>query len=601
MKGFYNRLLRIDLTAGTFEIEGLGDSILRRYLGGKGLASWLLYHLNPPGVDPLSPDNVLIFATGPISGSAIWGSCRYGVYTKSPQTGFYAESYSGGKVPEAINATGFDAIVIQGRSEAPSVLNIHPEGVDFHDGQDLWGKDTYDTEDAAMKRYVRPDSGRAGAVVIGPAGENRVRFSVIENDYWRSAGRTGVGTVMGSKRLKAIVFQGDRSRAFHDEKGVKAFAKDLALEAKDNPGVKAYKAMGTPMMVKIMNEAGAFPTRYWTEGSYEEWEKISADALHDRCDVTPRACLKCFMACGRMTRVLHGRHAGLQIEGPEYETIYAFGGLCLINSIEEIAYLNDLCDRLGMDTISAGNLCGLAIEAVRHGKVDYDIDYGDVDAIAGLLKKIAQREDIGDILAEGIRYASKAWGLEDMAVHVKGLEPAGYDPRVLKGVGLGYATSDRGACHLRATFYKPELSGMIDPEAVEGKAELFVDFEERLTLFDALILCRFYRDLYPWDELAHIIHLLTGMKMTREGLKSTASDITNVVRHFNIREGLRVEDDQLPGRLYREFLKSGHAIQAEELAVMRSEYYHLRGWDRQGRPPALPKPEGDSTVPGPSI
>jgi aldehyde:ferredoxin oxidoreductase len=588
MKGFYNRILRIDLTTKSFEIEPLADDILGRYLGGKGLASYLLYHLNPPGVDPLSPENALIFATGPVAGSSIWGSCRYGVFTKSPQTGFYSESYSGGKVPEAIDSTGFDAMVIQGQSERPGVLHIHPEGVTFHEADDLWGMDTYATEDAVMERFVRPGSGRAGAVVIGPAGENLVKFSVIENDYWRSAGRTGVGTVMGSKRLKAVVFQGDRKRPLHDEKGVSDYAKEVASEARDNPGVKAYKTMGTPMMVKVMNEAGAFPTRYWSEGTYGEWEKISADALHDRCDVRPRACLKCFMACGRMTRIRHGRHAGLKIEGPEYETIYAFGGLCMIDSIEEIAYLNDVCDRLGMDTISAGNLCGFAIEAARQGKIDDHLDYGDVDAIAGLLRQIAKREGIGDILARGIRYASEKWGLEDMAVHVKGLEPAGYDPRVLKGVGLGYATSDRGACHLRATFYKPELAGMIDPDAVEGKAQLFVDFEDRLTLFDALILCRFYRDLYPWDELAHIVYILTGIKTTKKGLQAIASEITNVARHFNIREGLTAEDDQLPGRFYREFLKSGHTIKREEMAFMRSEYYGLRGWDENGRPPGSP-------------
>jgi len=585
MKGFYNQILRIDLTSRSFEIESLTDKILQTYLGGKGLASYLLYRLNPAGVDPLSPDNALIFATGPVAGSSIWGSCRYGVYAKSPQTGLYSESYAGGKVPEAIDATGFDAVVVQGRNERPGVLCIHPEGADFHDADDIWGMNTVDAEDAVIQRFGHRRPGRAGAVVIGPAGENLVRFSVIENDHWRSAGRTGVGTVMGSKRLKAVVFQGDRKRVLYDEKAAKQNARDLASKAKDNPGVKAYKAMGTPMMVKIMNEAGAFPTRYWSEGTYAEWDRISADALHTRCEVKPSACLKCFMACGRKTRVLHGRHTGLEIEGPEYETIYAFGGLCMVNSIEEIVYLNDICDRLGMDTISAGNLCGLTIEAARRGKIDHDVDYGDVDAIAALLHQIARREGIGDILAEGIRHASKAWGLEDMAVHVKGLEPAGYDPRVLKGVGLGYATSDRGACHLRATFYKPELSGMIDPHRVEGKAQLFVDFEDRLTLFDALILCRFYRDLYPWDELSTLIYITTGKRTTKEELKATASGISDVVRHFNIREGLTPEDDQLPERLHREFLKSGHHIKREELAFMRSDYYRIRGWDENGRPP----------------
>lgn len=590
MKGFYNRFLRINLTSQTFEIEPLADEILEKYLGGKGLAGYLLYHLNPGQVDPLAGANCLIFATGPITASAIWGSSRYGVFTKSPQTGFYSESYSGGKVPEAIDSTGFDAIVIHGQSEEPVVLRIHPEGVEFHGAGDIWGMDTFDTEDAVIKQFgrMRPGSRRVGAVVIGPAGENLVSFSVIENDYWRSAGRTGVGTVMGSKRLKALVFGGDRRRSLHDEKAVREYAKKLALDGKDNPGVKAYKTMGTPMMVKIMNEAKAFPTRYWSEGTYDQWEKISADALHERCQVRPHACLKCFMACGRMSKVLHGRHAGLKLEGPEYETIYAFGGLCMINSIEEIAYLNDICDRLGMDTISAGNLCALAIEAAKRGKIEYEIDYGEVDAIASLLRKISKREGIGDVLAQGIRFTAQQWGLEDVAIHVKGLEPAGYDPRVLKGVGLGYAISDRGACHLRATFYKPELSGMIDPDVVEGKAELFVDFEERLTIFDSLILCRFYRDLYPWEELAKMIYSTTGLKTDKDSLKSLASRITNVTRSFNIREGLTPEDDQLPGRLYRESLKTGHKIAQEEIEFMKSEYYRLRGWDETGQPREIP-------------
>ncbi|MFO7987648.1 MAG: aldehyde ferredoxin oxidoreductase family protein [Desulfatiglandaceae bacterium] len=586
MYGFYGRMLNVDLGKKKFSIEDLSDEILEMYLGGKGLASHLLYALNPPGVDPLDPGNCLIFATGPVTGSAVWGSCRYGVYTKSPQTGLYAESYSGGKVPEAIDATGFDAIVIHGQSARPTVLSIHPEGVEFHEADDIWGMETFQAEDAVLERFARSHSSfkRAGAVVIGPAGENLVRFSVIENDYWRSAGRTGVGTVMGSKRLKAVCFQGDRKRSLSDEKAVRELSKALAAEAKENAGVKAYKSLGTPMMVKIVNTAGAFPTRYWSEGTFEHWEKISADALNERCDVTPNACLKCFMACGRMTKVTHGRHAGLKLEGPEYETIYAFGGLCLIDSIEEIAYLNDICDRLGMDTISAGNLCAFAIEAARRGKSDYKIDYGDVDAIADLLHKIARREDIGKVLAEGIRVAAKEWGLEDVAVHVKGMEPAGYDPRVLKGMGLGYATSDRGACHLRATFYKPELTGMIAPDEIEGKAELFLDFEDRLTLFDTFILCRFYRDLYTWEKLGAVIGAVTGITADKKALQVKAAAISTLIRRFNLREGLKPEDDRLPKGLHRELKKTGQVITEAELDHMLADYYRLRGWDEKGRP-----------------
>jgi aldehyde:ferredoxin oxidoreductase len=590
MNGFYGRYLKIDLTDETYDVVPLNDEILLTYLGGKGLASYLLYSINPPGVDPLSPDNCLIFATGPITNSRIWGSSRYGVFTKSPQTGFYSESYAGGKVPEAIDSSGFDAIIVTGKSKRPTVVLVKPDGAEFFDASDIWGMNTYDTEDTVNRRFVGAVSGseKSGAVVIGPAGEHRVRFAVIENDYWRSAGRTGVGTVMGSKHLKAVVFKGDKRRALFDAKGVECFSKEVAEESKNNPVVQAYRNMGTSLMVKKINQVKAFPTKYWSKGFFDQWEKISAEALHRQCRVQPRPCAKCFIACGRMTTVLNGRHAGLRIEGPEYETIFAFGGLCMIDSIEEIAYLNDICDRLGMDTISAGNLCGLTIEAVRKKKIDVKVDYGDVDAIAGLLNKIANRQGIGDILARGIKHAANVWGMEDMAVHVKGLEPPGYDPRVLKGSGLAFAVSDRGACHLRATFHNPELKGMIDPETRMGKAELLADFEDRLTLMDAFILCRFFRDIYPWDRLSRIIEMTTGLKADKAELQKIASGISTLTRCFNIREGLKSEDDNLPTRFYREILKTGHVVKEADLKAMLTDYYTLRGWNENGVPKVKP-------------
>ena len=589
MNGFYGRILKIDLTEEIFCIEDIDDKILSRYLGGKGLASYLLYTLNPEKVDPLSPANCLIFATGPVTDSIIWGSSRYGVFTKSPQTGFYSESYSGGKVPEAIDSTGFDAIVIMGRSKKPCILAINPEGVDFHDADDIWGMDTFEAEDTVNERFGSVDSGatKSGSVVIGPAGEKLVRFAVIENDYWRSAGRTGTGTVMGSKNLKAILFKGDKKRPLFDKEKVKTFSKNLAIESRKSPSVLAYRKWGTPNMVKTMNKAGAFPTRYWSEGFFDKWENIGADALHKQCRVEPHACPKCFISCGRMTTILKGRHSGLKLEGPEYETIYAFGGLCLIDSIEEIACLNDICDRLGMDTITAGNLCGFTIEAARKKKINFHIDYGEVDAIAGLLEKIAKREGIGDTLALGIQHAARKWNMEDIAVHVKGLEPPGYDPRVLKGTGLAYTVSDRGACHLRATFHNPELTGMIDPETIKGKADLFIDFEDRLTLFDTMILCRFYRDLYPWEKLCELVRITTGLKENKKTLQKRTAKISTLIRSFNIREGLTPEDDRLPERLHKQILKTGHSIKRDEIDSMLQDYYNLRGWDKNGIPAEL--------------
>lgn len=421
-------------------------------------------------------------------------------------------------------------------------------------------------------------------MVIGPAAENLVRFGVVENDRWRSAGRTGPGTVMGSKKLKGILFTGNCKRLQFDENGVKEFSKNFLNKFKDHAVTNAFKTLGTPMLVKVTNIAGAFPTRYWQKGTYEHWEKISADALVKQCSVKPSACAKCFMACGQLSTVKEGRHAGLTIEGPEYETIYAFGGLCMIDSIEEIAWLNDICDRLGMDTITAGNLCAFTIEAVKRGRVDFKIDYGEVDNIAKLLQMIARREGIGDVLAEGIRHAAKAWDLEDIAVHVKGMEPAGYDPRPLKGMGLAYGSSDRGACHLRTTFYKAELSGMIPPEKIEGKAELLLEFESRLTVFDMLVLCRFYRDFYLWDNLKEVIHLVTGLDAGEKALKEKALAVATLIRKFNIREGMKPEDDRLSMFLHKPLQDTGKVITEAEMESMLKDYYRLHGWDDDGVP-----------------
>ncbi|MBW2367336.1 MAG: aldehyde ferredoxin oxidoreductase family protein [Deltaproteobacteria bacterium] len=586
MFGFFGRWISINLSNQTYEIASLPDDILAQYLGGKGLASYLLSKYNPKGVDPLSAENCIVFATGPVTNSLIWGSSRYGVYTKSPQTGFYAESYAGGRVPEAIDSAGYDAILIHGGAKRPIVLVVHPEGVEFHCAKDLWGLDTIESEDAVNARYGlkrRPEH-KSGAVVIGPAGENRVRFAVVENDHWRSAGRTGIGAVMGAKKLKAIAFQGNRRRPLYDPDGLKTFSSDFCQAAKSNPSIRLFRAQGTPKMVAAINKARAFPTRYWSENYLPDWEKLTAETLNASCDVSPVACSKCLIGCGRQTTIRNGRHAGLRIGGPEYETIFAFGGLCLVDSLEEIIYLNDICDRLGMDTISAGNLCGLAIEAARRGKIDIGIDYADVDGIANLLRMIAGREGVGDTLARGIRFTSKQWGLEDLAVHAKGLEPPGYDPRVLKGSGLGYAVSSRGACHLRATFHRPELNGQVDPDVIGGKALHLIDYEDRLVLMDVLILCRFYRDLYPWEKLARIFELTTGISMDKAALSKCASDIVSLVRTFNVREGLTRNDDHLSERLYREATQSGHRLKRSDLTTMVQEYYALRGWSDVGNP-----------------
>jgi len=576
MYGFYNKVLHIDLSKKSFQEESIGDEVYQEYLGGKGLGTYLLLNNTKAGLQPLSEDNALIFAIGPTTDKMVWGSSRYGVFTKSPLTNLYTESYAGGRVAEPISRTGYDAVVIKGAYKNPVYLEISNGDVIFHNASHIWGKDTYETEDIIREEVRLKD---AGVAVIGPAGENLVRFAVIENDHWRSVGRTGAGAVMGSKKIKGIVFHGNKEKRVANPDRLMKFWKEIREKGREDPGAKKYKEEGTIQIVPLTNKVGAFPTKYWSSGTYDKWQNLTIEALREKCKVRSHACPKCFFACGKLSEVLEGRHKGLKIEGPEYETINSFGGLCLIDDLREIMYLNDICDRLGIDTITAGNLAGFTIEASKRKAVGEKIDYGDVDGIAALLNKIARKEGIGTVLAEGIRYASNEWGLEDLAIHVKGLEPPGYEPRVLKGMGLGYATSDRGACHLRATFYKPELAGIIAPDQTEGKAELFIEYEDRLTIFDALIICRFFRDLYLWGDLSAIVNATTGLELDESQLREIALNIANRVREFNIREGMNKEDEMLPKRFLEEKLEdSGKVLPKDEFEKMLSDYYRLRKW-----------------------
>ena len=576
MEGFHNKVLHINLSQRSFEEESVGDEVYRTFLGGKGLGTHLLLNNTKAGIDTLSEDNALIFTIGPATDTMVWGSSRYGVFTKSPLTGFYTESYAGGKVAQPMSRTGYDAVVIKGAFKNPVYLEISNGDVKFHDASHIWGKDTYEAEDIIRQEVGVRD---AGIAVIGTAGENLVRFAVIENDRWRSAGRTGAGAVMGSKKVKGIAFHGNKEKMVANPDLIRNFWKETRDKGTEDQGAKKYREAGTLQIVPLTNKAGAFPTKYWTAGTYDKWQNLTIEALREKCQVRSKACPKCFLACAKLSEVLGGRHKGLKIEGPDYETINSFGGLCLIDDIREIMYLNDMCDRLGMDTITAGNLIGFTIEATRRRAIAMEIDYGDVDGIAVLLNKIAKREGIGAVLAEGIKYASREWGLEDLAVHVKGLEPPGYDPRVLKGMGLSYATADRGACHLRATFYKAELAGIISPHQIEDKAKVFIEWEDRMTTMDSLIICRFFRDMYLWEDLSLIIEAITGMKLDEGHLKGISVNTANRVREFNLREGMKKEDEMLPRRFFEEQLEdSGKVLPKAEFEKMLSDYYGIRGW-----------------------
>jgi len=553
----------------------------QKLLGGKGLGTYLLREYVQGDTDPLSEENCLIFTAGPLTDSGMFGSNRYGVFSKSPLTGCYAESYSGGNIAPSLKKTGYDAIVIKGKCKEPSYLLVSDTEVALKDASNIWGLDTYRAQDMLIKEAGRDN---ARAVVIGPAGENLVRFACIENDYWRSAGRTGLGAVMGSKKLKGVIFYGNSKAQFNAPGELKKYYQEFARKNKDDKGVNSYKTYGTTALVSLLNSVGGFPTNYWREGTAEYWKQISGEYLLENFDVKSRSCPPCLMSCGKLTTVKSGKYKGLTLEGPEYETIYAFGGLCRIESLDEIIYLNDLCDRYGIDTISTGNIVAFALYAAE--KKLLELPAGSrMEQVVQLIEDIVQRREIGAKMAEGIKLFSTDLGLEDAAVHVKGLEPAGYDPRRLKGMGLAYATSARGACHLRATFYKPELAGMIDPQTTDGKAQLFVDFEDRLAIFDTLIMCRFYRDIVGWNEIRDLLELTTGRTYGVDELRAMAGDIITETRRFNYQCGLRKKDDALPKVFFQQPLgENGYVLSEEELDKMLAEYYQLRGWDKDGNP-----------------
>ncbi len=579
MKGVFGKVLKINLDEKSYSEELLPDSVYESFLGGKGLASHLLLKLNPTGVDPLSPDNHLILAVGPANGFSIWGANRYGAFTKSPLTGIFSEAYSGGKAFLPLTKTGYDAVAIHGVLEQWSYLEIKNNSVSFKDADFLIGKDALETENILKEKYPGK---KVGILTIGPAGENLVKFAYINNDLGRCIGRTGTGAVMGSKRIKAMVFIGDQDKEAADNELIKIFREEMFKVGVEHEVFQAYKKYGTPMMIDKTAAVEAFPSKYWQEGTVPFIERINADALNKDCEVKPKACTFCFISCIRDTTVKRGRHKGLKIDGPEYETIGAFGGLNLVDDIKEIAFLNDICDRVGMDTITTGNVTGFAIEAARRGRIDFKIDYGDVDRIAELIQMIARREGIGNLLAEGVRSAAEELDLEDIAMQVKGLELPAFDPRYLKGMGLGFAVSDRGACHLRTTFYKPELAGLIDPETIQGKAAMLLEYEDRLAIYDTLILCRFYRDLFYWEELRQIVKGTTGLDYKESDFKSISAQVAMTIREFNLREGMKPEEDFLPEHFFRHPL-GGKKLMLDyrEFKKLVEDYYQLRGFQEK--------------------
>jgi len=467
------------------------------------------------------------------------------------------------------------------------------DDVRLEGAEDLWGRDCWETEEILRKEKDSKDS---GVLTIGPAGENMVRFACVTSDFYRQAGRTGLGAVMGSKRLKAIVVKGSKEVEVAKPVELEDFVKEWTRKVLKSPKMKGLRSYGTPSLVVLENELGVMPTRNWRESLFEYAEEIGGETLRKLYLTRSVGCLDmCPIACGKHTLVREGRYKGTEVVGPENQTIYALGHNCGMADLGAIIKANELCDRFGLDTMSTGCTLAFAMECYERGKLTkadmdgFDLRFGNDEALIEMIRKIAYREGFGNLLAEGVKALATKLDAEDYAIQIKGLEPSGFDLRGLKGAALAYAVSNRGGCHLRGRVEFIELLGLVDRFKVESKARLVKEREDLFTLLDSLIVCKFAEPVFDLSHLANAYSLVTGEDLTEKALLQAGERTVNLERLFISREGLSRKDDTLPKRIMSEPISQGPSkgqrITSKELRRMLDQYYVTRGWDKQtGKP-----------------
>ena len=538
----------VDLSKNDIKISKIDERDEKELIGGKGIATKLLMNL-PPKIDSLSPENAIIFAVGPANAFRLSGASRMTAVFKSPLTGGFGESQCGGFAPHEMALTGIHFLMITGKSEKPVYIAVENGSVEIKDASHLWGLDTFETE-----RILKKDEG--GEVIsIGQAGENLVRFACITHRKGRQFGRAGGGAVLGSKKVKAIVFKGDGKSKTSSE--FEEFLKDKVIS-----NLSALQNYGTPNIMWVVNKAKSLPSLYWNESEFDT-EDIDAEAML-KYFVRKNACFACRVACGRISRVENS-----EVEGPEYETLFAFGTLLGNRDLESIIKANELADRFGIDTITAGNVIGFAIKLSKLGKIDERIEFGEGEKFVELIRKIAFREGIGDLLAEGVARMEKKTGVE--GVHVNGLEPPAYDPRGLFGVALAYSTSPRGACHMRSCAYRPNLAGLLDRYSPEGQARLVKELEDFYAVVDSLVYCRFLtlpQIGMGWEDVARLLEITTGRRYEIEKLKKIGHKIHTMAWEFNRREGIGY--GKPPSKFF------DRNLSREDYEKMMKEYIRLR-------------------------
>ncbi len=586
---YMGKVLRVNLSNGTVKTEDFPRELAKLYLGGRGLATKMFVDETDPKVDPLAPENKLLFATGPLTNTTAATGGRYMVITKSPLTGLIASSNSGGNFGARMKKAGYDILIFEGKSPQPVYLYLGEDKAELRDAGHLWGKRVSETTDQLLAAVGEKS---ASVACIGPAGENLSFVASIMNDKYRAAGRGGVGAVMGSKNLKAVIAFGNKKSPIVEEEKMRETVKTQLKMIKENAVTgTGLPALGTKVLDNIINENGLYPTRNFQQVQFAGVAAMSGEALVDKYLVKNVGCYACPIACGRWIELPNGVIG----EGPEYETGWAFGPMCDICDLNAISEANLICDDLGMDRISAGVTIAAAMELFERGHIPAEdlgkgpsLKFGTTEALAWYLKQMAYRQGLGDKMADGSYRLAEHYGHPEYSMSVKKQELPAYDPRGVQGHGLSYATSNRGGCHVRGYLISPEILGSpekLDPQALDGKPEWVKAFQDLTSLIDASGLCLFTSFALGAPEYAALLNAALGENWSPEDIVKIGERIWNMEKKYNLAAGMDPAADTLPERLLKDPAPSGpNKGHVHQLAKLLPKYYAVRGWDEKGIP-----------------
>ena len=587
MAGYSGKLLRVNLSTGQIDQENLDMELAMKFVGGRGLATYYLAQEIEPEVEPFDSANKIIFATGPLTGSQAPTGGRYMVVTKSPLSGTIASSNSGGFWGAELKRAGYDLIIVEGKSDKPCYIYINDNTAEIKDAKKYWGKLVSETTDLLLEEI---GDSRARVLTIGPAGEKLSLLACVMNEKYRAAGRSGVGAVMGSKNLKAIVVRGTGKLSPARDEETKKVLKNVRKKIRENDVTgKGLPTYGTSVLVNLINESGIYPTNNFQESYFETADKTSGETLAEKYLVKNVACFHCPIACGRYSKV-----DDVEGEGPEFETVWAYGASCGVDDLVAIIKANKLCNEYGLDTISAGATIACAMEMYKKGIISVDeiggpaLEFGSGEAIVEWTRKMGAGEGFGAKMADGSYRLAEEFGVPELSMSVKKLELPAYDPRGVQGHGLQYATSNRGGCHVRGYMIAPEIVGLpekLDPHSLEGKAVWVKIFQDLTAVIDSLGLCLFTSFALGPDDYKDMFNAIVGQDWTKETLLEAGDRIWNIERVFNLKAGINPEQDTLPRRLLTEPIPKGPCKgHVHRLPELLPGYYKERGWNEQGLP-----------------